>query len=130
MKNFSNLVFKQRRNKYNGKFESGKVAFEKLTTNISVSVLLGGKNIYSNGVDLYELAILYNYRIVYVWSNDVYAFIDKDKINEIMFHLQNLTEDEISLFEENYMHILRVEEEWQRYAEEYCAELSDVNVVL
>ena len=129
MKDFSNLVFKQRRNKYNGKFESGKVAVEKVATNISVSVLLGGKNIYSNGVDLYELAILYNNRIVYVWSDDVYAFIDKDKINEIMFHLQNLTEDEISLFEENYMHILRVEEEWKRYAEEYCAKLSDVNVV-
>lgn len=129
MKTFESLNFKQRRNPYNGQFEEGMRAVEKVATNISVSVLLGGKGMYSNGIDTYELAIIYYNKIVYVWSDDVYAYIGKEKVTEIMLHLQNLTDDEIELFEENYLNEVRKLEEQQRWAEEYYSYLQSIGVV-
>lgn len=49
-----------------------------------ISVLFGDK-VYSNGIDTYEVAMLYKGNILH----DVFAYITKEKINEIMIELQN-----------------------------------------
>lgn len=49
-----------------------------------ISVLFGDK-VYSNGIDTYEVAMLYKGNILH----DVFACVTKKKINEIMIELQN-----------------------------------------
>lgn len=116
MKTFESLNFVQKRNHYNGQFESGKRAYLELNEKFAVSVLLGGDGCYSNGVDSYEMAILYNDEILFdIGQNDVYAYISKDKVNDVLIHLQSLTETEIALFKKQYEEKLQERREYEEF---------------
>ena len=94
MKTFENLQFNQKRD-YNGQFTSGKRAYLRIDRHFAVSVLLGGEDCYTNGIDTYEMAILYNDEVLNdIGQNDVYAYISKEKVNDVLIHLQSLTETE------------------------------------
>ena len=49
-----------------------------------ISVLFGDK-VHSNGIDTYEVAMLYKGNLLH----GVFSYVTKEKINEIMIELQN-----------------------------------------
>lgn len=130
MKTFENLQFNQRRNRYNGQFTSGKRAYLRLDRHFAVSVLLGGEDCYTNGVDTYEMAILYNDEVLNdIGQNDVYAYISKEKVNDVLIHLQSLTETEIALFRLQYREKKKFEREYQKIMNDRYEFLQSIGIV-
>lgn len=76
MKTFEDLVFKQE--------IVCKHAVLYFENGYGISVLFGDK-VYSNGIDTYEVAMLYKGNLLH----EVFACVTKEKINEIMIELQN-----------------------------------------
>ena len=83
MKNFNDLIFNPHSIAEYPDFSEAKQAVEKFNNGYSVSVL-SGKPFYSNGIDTYELAVIYSGNIVKVIGN-----LSAKKITEIMERIQN-----------------------------------------
>jgi hypothetical protein len=129
MKTFENLQFNQKRD-YNGQFTSGKRAYLRIDRHFAVSVLLGGEDCYTNGIDTYEMAILYNDEVLNdIGQNDVYAYISKEKVNDVLIHLQSLTETEIALFRLQYREKKKFRREYQKIMNERYEFLQSIGIV-
>jgi hypothetical protein len=129
MKTFENLKFNQKRN-YNGQFTSGKRAYLRIDRHFAVSVLFGGEDCYTNGIDTYEMAILYNDEVLFDnGQQDVYAYISKEKVNEVLIHLQSLTETEIALFRQQYREKKKFRREYQKIMNERYDFLQSIGIV-
>lgn len=90
MKTFKDLEFKGHlmSQYYGGGLKQAVMHF---ANNYGVSVLLGNE-FYSNGVDTYEVAILYKNEITYNTeiTNDVLGYVTKEEVSEIMKKIQLL----------------------------------------
>lgn len=129
MKTFENLQFNQKRD-YNGQFTSGKRAYLRIDKHFAVSVLLGGEDCYTNGIDTYEMAILYNDEVLNdIGQNDVYAYISKEKVNDVLIHLQSLTETEIALFRLQYREKKKFRREYQKIMNDRYEFLQSIGIV-
>lgn len=129
MKTFENLQFNQKRD-YNGQFTSGKRAYLRIDRHFAVSVLLGGEDCYTNGIDTYEMAILYNDEVLNdIGQNDVYAYISKEKVNDVLIHLQSLTETEIALFRLQYREKKKFRREYQKIMNDRYEFLQSIGIV-
>ncbi len=80
MKTFEDLVFKQE--------IVCKHAVLYFENGYGISVLFGDK-VYSNGIDTYEVAMLYKNDFFYIEGDSIIPYATKEKINEIMIELQN-----------------------------------------
>jgi hypothetical protein len=85
MKTFKDLEFKKQ-----GVFNSLQAVLN-FDNGYGVSVLFGDR-FYSNGIDNYELAILYNGDITYSTgiTDDVIGYINEDEVNNVMLKVQKL----------------------------------------
>lgn len=93
MKTFEDLKFNTHPIAESGieKYSKAKLARETFENGYGVSVILG--NIfYSNGIDSYELAVLFNDGITYNTeiTGDVMGYLSKDEVTEIMLKVQSL----------------------------------------
>jgi len=86
MKTFKDLQFSE----HHSSATSARMNFD---NNYGVSVLLGS-NFYSNGVDTYEVGILYGDELTYSTSitDDVLPHQTKDEVSEVMKEVQKLTQ--------------------------------------
>ncbi len=84
MKTFKDLKFEE--HPLDG--EMAKMEFE---NNYGVSVIFGGM-FYSNGIDTYELAVLYDGQLSYSTdiTDDVLGYISESEVTEAMIKVQNL----------------------------------------
>lgn len=83
-KTFEDLIFKPW-------FEGVSRAHLEFNNGYGVSVLIGSK-VYSNGIDTYELAILYRGELSYSsgLTDDVLANLTKDEVTKYMKKVQDL----------------------------------------
>lgn len=90
MKTFKDLKFKPHTiAKF--AYPNAKQARETFENGYGVSVIFG--NCFcSNGIDTYELAVLYNGSITYntCITNDVLGYISKEKVTEVMIQVASL----------------------------------------
>ena len=86
MKGFKDLIFEVHPNFPNSK--QARIDFE---NRYGVSVIIG-KGLYSNGINTYELAIIYDNKICYDTpiTNDVMGYLTEDEISNIMKQVQYL----------------------------------------
>jgi hypothetical protein len=93
MKTFKDLKFEIHPIAKSGlkNYQNAKVSSETFENNYGVSVIFGSC-FYSNGVDTYELAVLYNDEITYNTeiTNDVIGNLSEDEVSEIMIKVQSL----------------------------------------
>ena len=93
MKTFNDLEFKKHPIADSGieRYKNAKHAVMSFDNKYGVSVIFGSC-FYSNGIDNYELAILYNNEITYNTkiTNDVMGHLSEDKVSEIMIEVQKL----------------------------------------
>ena len=94
-KTFDDLVFEdwwKSRKHYGRHYFEGKQARMDFDNGYGVSVLFGD-HFYSNGIDTYELAVLYGGRLYYNTpvTNDVLGYITKDQVTAAMIEIQKLT---------------------------------------
>lgn len=89
MKTFNDLVFGQH---INPNIKDTKQARMQFDNGYGISVLLGGDGIYSNGIDTYEVAILYNDELCYDSGlcDDVLGHQTEGEITELMEKIQLL----------------------------------------
>ena len=89
MKTFNDLIFGQH---INPNITDTKQARMQFDNGYGISVLLGGVGIYSNGIDTYEVAILYNDELCYDSGlcDDIFAHRTQEEITEIMAKIQSL----------------------------------------
>jgi len=73
------------------RFNGAKQAIENFENGYGVSVLFGSC-FYSNGIDTYEVAILFGESITYNTeiTDDVMGYLSKDEVSEIMAKVQLL----------------------------------------
>jgi hypothetical protein len=91
MNTFDSLEFSRHPNMY--KPHSSKRAVVHFDNGWGVSVLLG-ESFYSNGVDTYELAVLYKNNLHYdnpVADGDVCAYLSKSQVTELMRQVQGFS---------------------------------------
>ena len=93
MKTFENLEFKKHSIAYSGieRHKNAKQAIQNFDNNYGVSVIIGSC-FYSNGIDTYEVAVLFNGAITYNTdiTNNVIGHLSKDGVSDIMLKVQNL----------------------------------------
>ena len=72
-------------------FKNCKHAIMNFPNGYGVSVVFGTP-FYSNGIDTYEVAILYNDHITYSTNitDDVIGYVTEDEVSKIMEQVQNL----------------------------------------
>ena len=89
MKTFNDLVFGEHINPNIKDAKQARMTFE---NGYGISVLLGGDGIYSNGIDTYEVAILYNDELCYDSGlcDDVLGHQTEGEITELMEKIQLL----------------------------------------
>ena len=89
MKTFNDLTFGCH---INPSIKDVKQARMQFDNGYGISVLLGGKGIYSNGFDTYEVAILYNDELCYDSGlcDDIFAYRTESEITKIMEKIQQL----------------------------------------
>ena len=89
MKTFEDLEFKD--HPINPFYGGSKYAQEKFDNGYGVSVVFGIM-FYSNGIDTYELAVLFNNEISYNTNitDDVMGYLSKDEVTDIMRRVQEL----------------------------------------
>lgn len=89
MKTFNDLIFGQH---INNCIKDTKQAMMQFNNGYGISVLLGGEGIYSNGIDTYEVAILYNDELCYDSGlcDDVLGHQTEGEITELMEKIQQL----------------------------------------
>lgn len=92
-KTFADLVFEDWGARHNQRPcpIGGKQAILNFDNGYGVSVLLGDY-FYSNGIDTYELAVLYKGSLCYTTpvTDDVLGYITKEQVTEAMIQLQKL----------------------------------------
>lgn len=90
MKTFNDLVFGEHINP--NMIKDTKQARMQFDNGYGISVLLGGKGIYSNGIDTYEVAILYDDELCYDSGlcDDVLGHQTEGEITELMEKIQLL----------------------------------------
>jgi len=91
MKTFKDLVFEPWIASLHANNKRASIEFE---NGFGVSVLFG-YSFYSNGIDTYELAVLFDGDICYSTeiTDDVLGWITENQITEVMEKLQNLKAD-------------------------------------
>ena len=93
MKTFEDLVFEPHAITKCGieKYKDCKHAVINFDNNYGVSVIFGTA-FYSNGIDTYELAVLFENSLCYPFEicNDVLAYITKEEVTEAMIKVQQL----------------------------------------
>ena len=89
MKTFNDLVFGQHINPSIKDIIQARMQFD---NGYGISVLLGGEGIYSNGLDTYEVAILYNDELCYDSGlcDDILGHQTESEITELMEKIQLL----------------------------------------
>ena len=89
MKTFNDLVFEQH---INPSIKDAKQARMQFDNGYDISVLLGGKGIYSNGIDTYEVGILHNDELCYDSGlcDDIFAYRTESEVTKIMEEIQQL----------------------------------------
>lgn len=91
MKIFKDLEFKDYlvHESIDKKFKGHKKAIQGFENGFGVSVLFG-KSFYSDGVETYELAVLFGRNITYnsELSDGVYAYLTKDEVTDFMLKIQ------------------------------------------
>ena len=96
MKTFTDLIFEtDPRASLSLDYKDAKNAFMVFPNKYAISVLLGDRRktgFYSNGIDTYEVAVMYNNQIVYNTgiTNDVLPYQTAVEVTEIMKKIQNL----------------------------------------
>ena len=93
MKTFEDLIFKPHGGefRYSERFRKAKRAIETFENGYGISVLFG-EMFYSNGIDTYELAVLYKGKITYNTdiTDDVMGGLSKDEVTDVMRRVQEL----------------------------------------
>jgi hypothetical protein len=91
MKTFKDLEFNAHSLSAVERFEGAKQATYTFENNYGVSVLFGNC-FYSNGIDTYELAVLFDGNLCYTTdiTSDVLAYITEDEVTSAMIKIQNL----------------------------------------
>lgn len=91
MKTFNDLVFGEHINP--NMINDTKQARMQFDNGYGISVLLGGEGIYSNGIDTYEVAILYDDELCYDSGlcDDILAYRTQEEITELMEKIQQLS---------------------------------------
>ena len=92
MKTFEDLVFEPHAISVNSdRFKNHKQAIIDFDNGYSVSVIFG-TTFYSNGIDTYELAVLFENSLCYPSEigNDVLGNITKEEVTEAMIKVQQL----------------------------------------
>jgi hypothetical protein len=89
MKTFNDLIFGQH---INNCIKDTKQARMQFDNGYGISVLLGGEGIYSNGIDTYEVAILYDDELCYDSGlcDDIFAHRTQEEITKLMEKIQQL----------------------------------------
>jgi hypothetical protein len=89
MKTFNDLIFGQH---INNCIKDTKQARMQFDNGYGISVLLGGEGIYSNGIDTYEVAILYDNELCYDSGlcDDILGYQTESEITELMVKIQSL----------------------------------------
>lgn len=89
MKTFNDLIFGQHINPNVNDTKQARMTFE---NGYGISVLLGGYGIYSNGIDTYEVVILYDDDLCYDTGlcDDVLGYQTESEITELMEKIQQL----------------------------------------
>lgn len=89
MKTFNDLIFGQHINNCIKDTKQARMQFE---NGYGISVLLGGEGIYSNGIDTYEVAILYDDELCYDSGlcDDIFAHRTQEEITQLMEKIQLL----------------------------------------
>lgn len=89
MKTFNDLIFGQH---INNNIKETKQARMQFDNGYGISVLLGGYGIYSNGIDTYEVAILYNDELCYDSGlcDNILTYQTQEQITELMEKIQLL----------------------------------------
>lgn len=91
MKIFKDLEFKDYlvHESIDKKFKGHKQAIQGFENGFGVSVLFG-KSFYSDGVETYELAVLFGSNITYnsELSDGVYGYLTKDEVTDFMLKIQ------------------------------------------
>lgn len=93
MKTFENLKFEQHSIANSGiaTFENARHAVEYFDNEYGISVLFGGC-FYSNGIDTYEVVVLFNNQITYNTdiTHDVMGYLSANEVTEVMEKIQLL----------------------------------------
>lgn len=91
MKAFKDLKFKKHSIAKSERFKEAKHATEIFNNDYGVSVVFG-KCFYSNGIDTYEVAVLYKDKISYNSgiTDNVLGYLSEDKVSEIMIKVQSI----------------------------------------
>lgn len=91
MKTFKDLVFEEYSISSLPQYKNAKQSKETFENNYGVSVIFGSC-FYSNGIDTYEVAILYNDEITYNTNitDGVIGHLTEDEVSEIMIKVQKL----------------------------------------
>lgn len=93
MKTFKDLKFKPHSITESGleNYKEAKQAIEKFENGYGVSVLFGNC-FYSNGIDTYELAVLFDGKITYQTdiTDDVLGYLSENEVSEVMLKVAAL----------------------------------------
>jgi len=93
MKTFKDLKFKPYSSSKSvlGSYEGAKQAIETFENGYGVSVVFGSC-FYSNGIDNYEVAVLFNGSIAYDtgMTDDVMGYLTEDEVSEMMLKVEKL----------------------------------------
>jgi len=93
MKTFKDLIFKKHPIALSGleMHKDAKQAEMYFDNEYGVSVIIG-KHFYSNGIDTYELAILYKGKLCYNTgiTDDVMGYLTESEITQVMIKVQSL----------------------------------------
>jgi hypothetical protein len=89
MKTFNDLNFGQHINNFIKDTKQARMQFD---NGYGISVLLGGEGIYSNGIDTYEVAILYDDELCddSGLCDNIFAHRTQEEITELMEKIQQL----------------------------------------
>lgn len=95
MKTFKDLEFKEHSLSKSGieSYKDAKQALQNFENNYGVSVIFGNC-FYSNGIDTYEVAVLYKDELTYDTeiTDDVLGYLSKEEVTEVMKKVQSLKE--------------------------------------
>jgi len=93
MKTFKDLDFKKHSMAESGieRYQNSKQAKKTFDNNYGVSVIFG-ECFYSNGIDTYELAVLFDGDITYNTeiTDDVLGHLSEDEVSAIMIKVQSI----------------------------------------